>query len=346
MNRIPSLDGWRGIAIALVLFDHLQAALTGGYVRPWMQTGQHGVTIFFVLSGYLITSKLLQEPAGQIDLRSFYIRRFFRLMPVAWVYLGILWLTGRITGEHWISGREIASCVFFFRNFFGPGRALYAAHFWSLSIEEQFYLLWPCLLLLAGFRASRWLALGGALAIAAYRELHWAAYEHQWLSFQTQVRADALLIGCLLALLLADPRLRAIAQRYSRFIWLPALVALSFAIADFHWLPPLFECAAIAALIAASTLHAESFLVLPLLSPALVWMGAISYSVYVWQQFFLVYRGAATTIPMLCLMPVFSLGSYYWIELPSARFGRRIAGRLRSKESPDNSSYASVVHSA
>jgi len=346
MNRIPALDGWRGIAIALVLFDHLQAALTGGYVRPWMQTGQHGVTIFFVLSGYLITARLLQEPAGRIDLRSFYIRRFFRLMPVAWAYLALLWITSRISGERWISGGEIASCVFFVRNFFGAGPSLYAAHFWSLSIEEQFYLFWPCLLLMAGMRASRWLALTGAFIIAAYRAIHWAHYDHQWLGFQTQVRADALLIGCLLALLLAEPRLRLIAQRCGKFLWLPALIALLFAIASFHWLPPLFECIAIAVLIAASILHAHSLFVRPLLFPALLWMGTISYSVYVWQQFFFVYRGAAITIPLLCLMPVFALGSYYWIELPSARLGQRIAGRLTSKQSRDHSTYASAVRSA
>jgi peptidoglycan/LPS O-acetylase OafA/YrhL len=223
MKRIPALDGWRGIAIALVLFDHLQAALAGGYWRPWMQTGQHGVTIFFVLSGFLITSKLVEGPAGQVDFKSFYIRRFFRLMPVAWVYLAVLWLAGAISDEHWISGGEITSCIFFFRNFFGPGRGLYAAHFWSLSIEEQFYLIWPCLLLFAGRHASRWFAVGGALAIAVYREMHWARYEHQWLSFQTEVRADALLTGCLLALLLADPKLQSAAQRWARIGWLPAL---------------------------------------------------------------------------------------------------------------------------
>ena len=346
MNRIPALDGWRGVAIVLVLFDHTQAALMGGYWRPWMQTGQHGVTIFFVLSGFLITSKLLEDPSHRIDLRSFYIRRFFRLMPVAWAYLAALWIAGEISGQQWITGREIASCVFFFRNFFGPGRTLYAAHFWSLSIEEQFYLLWPCLLLLAGMRASRWFAAGGALAIAAYREMHWARYEHQWLSFQTEVRADALLAGCLLALLLADPTLRAAAQRWTRIAWLPALATLLWAIARFHWLPPLFECVAIATLIAGSVLHAQSILVRPLLLRKLAWMGTISYSVYVWQQVFFIYRSGAITIPLLCLMPVFALGSYYWIETPAARYGRRLAERLKRNVSLDGPECVSAVHSA
>jgi len=325
-TRIPALDGWRGIAILLVLLDHTQAALIGGYYRPWLQTGQHGVTIFFVLSGYLITSKLLQGP---IDLKSFYLRRFFRLMPVAWIYLASLWVTGELSGLHWISGREIASCVFFYRNFFGPTHKIYASHFWSLSIEEQFYLVWPCLLLFAGIRRSRWFAICGALAIASYRLLHWAAYDSAWVSFRTEVRADALLAGCLLALLLADARMRAEIQRWTRYIWLPALAALLFCIGHYPWLPPLYECLAIAVLIASAVLHPQSILVRPLILAPLTWLGTVSYSVYVWQEFFLVHLGPAT-IPLICIMPLFVLGSYYFIERPSARFGHRLIVAPRS----------------
>jgi peptidoglycan/LPS O-acetylase OafA/YrhL len=87
MNRIPALDGWRGIAIAPVLIDHIEHAVLHRYALPWTQTGQHGVTIFFVLSGFLITTKLLEGP---IDLRRFYMRRAFRLMPVAWTFLAAM----------------------------------------------------------------------------------------------------------------------------------------------------------------------------------------------------------------------------------------------------------------
>jgi len=88
MKRIPTLDGWRGIAVLLVLADHVRFALHAE-ASPGVATGQHGVTIFFVLSGFLITSKLMEEKnaTGSIDLRSFYVRRFFRLMPAAWAFL-------------------------------------------------------------------------------------------------------------------------------------------------------------------------------------------------------------------------------------------------------------------
>jgi hypothetical protein len=97
LNRISALDGWRGIAILLVLFDHIQDAVLHRYARPWTQTGQHGVTIFFVLSGFLITSKLIEGPIG---LKQFYLRRLFRLMPVAWTFLAAMALFNRLVHAH------------------------------------------------------------------------------------------------------------------------------------------------------------------------------------------------------------------------------------------------------
>lgn len=322
MKRIPTLDGWRGIAIALVLFDHVQAAFLGRYLWPWTWTGQHGVTIFFVLSGFLITSKLLEGP---IDLKRFYIRRFFRLMPVAWAYLAVMWIIENRAGQHWISLGEIASCVFFCRNYYGPGQTLIAGHYWSLSIEEQFYMIWPCLLLLAGTRKAKWIAIAGMVLCASYRFIYWNRYDSNWPSFQTEVRADALLAGCLLALLLAMPRFRLKAVQWSKVLALPAFVALSVSFVNSHWLPPLYECLAIAGLIAASVLHPQTIFSRFLSFPPMAWLGTISYSVYVWQQFFFQNRGeTSTTIVSMCLMPLFALGSYYLLERPATRLAHRI----------------------
>jgi peptidoglycan/LPS O-acetylase OafA/YrhL len=209
MNRIPTLDGWRGIAILLVLFDHIQHSLLNRYAEPWTQTGQHGVTIFFVLSGFLITSRLLEGPS---DLKRFYLRRFWRLMPVAWTYIASLLLLDRLTGVHFVSLSGVSACLFFYRNFGGNSGSAITGHFWSLSLEEQFYLVWPCVLLLAGVRRCRWVAAMGAIACAVYRWLTWAHYDQNVVNGQSQVRADALLAGCLLALLLAEPRFRSAAK--------------------------------------------------------------------------------------------------------------------------------------
>jgi peptidoglycan/LPS O-acetylase OafA/YrhL len=325
MKRIPTLDGWRGLAIALVLFDHAQGALLGGHLRPWLWTGHHGVTIFFVLSGFLITSKLIEGPG---DLTRFYIRRLFRLMPVAWAYLAACLLYELAVGHCIVPGSEIVSCLLFYRNYYPPHQTFFAGHYWSLSVEEQFYLIWPCLMFFAGIQRAKWVAICGALACSIYRTLNYSYYDRQWFSFRTEVRADALLVGCLLALLLAKPSFRAAATRWSRLWALPAILVVLVCIAQFHWLPPLCECVALAALIATSVLHPRSVFARALSFKALTWLGTFSYSVYVWQQFFFAHRGNVdATIDIMCMMPLFALASYYWIERPFTRLGHRLTSK-------------------
>jgi peptidoglycan/LPS O-acetylase OafA/YrhL len=333
-NRIPTLDGWRGIAIMLVLFDHIQDSLRYRYWQPWTQTGQHGVTIFFVLSGFLITSKLLEGP---IDIRRFYMRRFFRLMPAAWTYLATLLLIDWAFRFHLTSIAGIQASLFFYRNFSGNGGSGVTGHFWSLSLEEQFYLVWPCILLLAGMRRCRWIAAIGALACAGYRWLSWAHYDHNVINGQSQVRADALLVGCLLAMLLLDPRIRSAIGRWSKFCALPAFAVLLFCIARFQWLPPLYECLSIACLIAATTLHPGSVFARLLSFSPLAWLGTISYSLYLWQELFMPFR----SLWALCFaMPLFVLASYYLIERPSTRLGHRLTNNPILKTFPLNAAVA------
>ena len=319
MNRIPTLDGWRGIAIGLVLFDHVQESLMHGFFRPWTETGQHGVTIFFVLSGYLITLKLVESP---IDLKRFYTRRFFRLMPAAWTYLAALVLLDLGSGAHHITLAGLSASLFFYRNFGGnSGDGGITLHFWSLSLEEQFYLIWPCILLLAGARRCRWIAAAGALACAGYRWLFWAHYNQSLLNLQSQVRADALLVGCLMALLLTEPKIHSAAKRWSKVWALPALATLLYCMARYDRLVPLYECVCIAGLIAATTLHAESVLSYPFSFAPLIWLGTVSYSVYIWQELFMAFRN----VWLLCFgLPLFALASYYWIERPFTRLGHRL----------------------
>ena len=322
MKRIPTLDGWRGIAIALVLFDHIQYSLLNRYAQPWMQTGQHGVTIFFVLSGFLITSNLLRSP---INLKRFYVRRFFRLMPAAWTYLAAVLFIGYIGHTALASIAEVRACVLFYRNFCAEGLGAITGHFWSLSLEEQFYLAWPCILLLAGARRCRWIAAGGASACASYRWFFWAHYDRNVFCGRSQVRADALLIGCLFALLFTEPRFRAAAARWSKAWVFPAVASLTFSIARFHYLPPLFECIAVAGLIAASLLHPNSIFAKPLAFAPLVWLGTVSYSIYLWQELFMPLR---SPLAFCVALPLLALSSYYLIELPCTRFGHKLTTPL------------------
>ena len=327
-DRIPTLDGWRGIAILMVLFDHFQVSLFGYCPIPWLQTGQHGVTIFFVLSGFLITSKLIEGP---IDLKQFYIRRLFRLLPAAWAYLAFLLLLDRLTMIHATPLSDIRACVLFYRNYYHSPTAIhFAGHFWSLSLEEQFYLLWPWVLVLAGAWRSRWIAIAGAAGCAIYRWIHWSYYANiPFANYQSQVRADALLVGCALALLLSEPSTRERAERYSSMFVVPSLALLVFCIARFHSLPPLCEGVAIAGLILASTLNSRLLVARTLSIVPLAWLGIVSYSIYLWQQLFIqLGSGTSRVLSLLVALPVFSLASFYFIEKPGIRLGRWLEGKL------------------
>jgi peptidoglycan/LPS O-acetylase OafA/YrhL len=319
-GRIPSLDGWRGIAILLVLIDHVVGIFHRSILGPWSSSGQHGVTIFFVLSGFLITTKLMESPG---EFRRFYIRRFFRLLPVTWAFLLFLVILGKILNTPTLGAFETLSCILFFRNFIAPDPG-YTAHFWSLSIEEQFYLVWPAILFLCGNRKAQFVALAGALACAACRAATWNNYVGMR-TCETQIRADALLIGCLLALLVAEPVFRARIARWSNYLVVPAAIVLLFCMAHYRHLTPLVESLAIAVLLAASTLHPRQPMASVLSFAPLRWMGRVSYSVYVWNFiFFMMASDSLEGVAMMVLMWCFALLSYYFIELPCTRFGHRI----------------------
>jgi peptidoglycan/LPS O-acetylase OafA/YrhL len=329
-GRIAALDGWRGIAILLVLIDHVVGIFHRNILGPWSWSGQHGVTIFFVLSGFLITTKLMERPG---EFGKFYIRRFFRLLPVTWAFLLFLVILGKLLNTPTLGAFETLSCVLFFRNFIAPNPG-YTAHFWSLSIEEQFYLVWPAILFLSGNRKARFVALAGALACSAYRSLTWKSYVGMSTS-QTQIRADALLIGCLLALLVAEPAFRARIARWSNYLAVPAAAVLLFCMAHYQHLPPLVESLAIAVLLAASALHPGQRMASVLSFAQLRWLGRVSYSVYVWNFiFFMMSSDGWEGVAMMGLMCCFALLSYYFIELPCTRFGHRITRQKETMLNP------------
>lgn len=320
-----------------MLFDHIQLLFLGRAIRPWTQTGQHGVTIFFVLSGFLITSTLIEGPS---DLKSFYIRRFFRLMPAAWLYLATLLLMSRLTGKPITTFSEVRSCLFFYRNMVEvPGIGL-AGHFWSLSLEEQFYLAWPPLLLLAGFKRCRWIAALAACACASFRWVFWVHYDQLGPNYMSQVRADALLVGCLAALLLSDPQTRAATARWVKFLALPACAIILSCIARFHDLVPLHEAVSICILITFCVLFPASVWSRLLSFRPLAWLGVVSYSVYLWQELFvqLGHSSAEKTLSLLVALPAFALGSYYLVERPSQRLGARLRKTIAAQNTRKTSS--------
>jgi len=147
----PSLDGLRAIAIVLVMLLHAQAMASGAW--PYFLGGYTGVDIFFVLSGFLITSLLVQEwrDTGRISLRKFYIRRALRLLPALCVLLLVLGVGVKLFGLYLhVTLATLLAALFYVANWALAFDTLDMGalhHTWSLSVEEQFYILWPLMLI-------------------------------------------------------------------------------------------------------------------------------------------------------------------------------------------------------
>lgn len=333
-QRIPTLDGWRGVAILMVLITHAQAGLWGRAWRyNWMAMGQHGVGIFFVLSGFLITSRLLAQE--QIDLREFYIRRFFRLMPTAWLYLLLVLAFSTALRLH-VIGRDIWPCVLFFRNYYGAEGSTNAmtSHFWSLSVEEQFYLFWPAVLVLAGRRRALHVAITGALLCAAYRFAFWASLSGTRHT-ETGARIDALLVGCAFALALQSESLRAKLTEYAPVLIGMCLPLLVVCVVRYQTLIPLSESVIIGLLLAATSVAPQSWLGRLLEYRHLAFVGSISYSLYVWQEFFLVPHWGALAPVMMAFLPLAAVLNHGLVERPLIDFGRRLS-RPRASVAPQS----------
>jgi peptidoglycan/LPS O-acetylase OafA/YrhL len=177
--RIPSLDGIRALSIYLVLLAHLKG--TAGFpIANGRSTigdiGELGVRIFFVISGFIITKLLLQEleQSGAISLRRFYLRRTLRIFPASYCYLAVIGLISAF-GFLSVTGSDLRNGAVYLMNY-AKTRSWSVGHMWSLSVEEQFYLLWPAVVCAFGrIRAMQAAALLVVLAPVS-RVVIWYAF--------------------------------------------------------------------------------------------------------------------------------------------------------------------------
>ena len=286
----PAFDGLRGVAIVLVLLSHAHV--------PMFEGAFFGVDLFFVLSGYLITTLLLHEArqSGRIDCWRFYRRRAYRLMPALLLFLAVycalaplLWPEAR---DWWsdalLSALYLADygIAFFDR----PSSLL---HMWSLSVEEHFYLLWP----LAIAALARWVPRGQwwrwvlALALLAWAwRVFWVVQGQQFyeIFFRFDTRATGLLAGSLLATLLIERPawFTPLPRRLPQALWLVLLVPLLMALAwddmaALTWGMTVVELAAVVLLLAVLPRHGLVFDMLN--QPPLVRLGRLSYGIYLWH---------------------------------------------------------------
>ena len=348
----PALDGLRGVAIALVVSWHA----FGGPARGFL-----GVHLFFVLSGFLITTLLLQEwrDRGDVSLRSFYRRRALRLLPalaaLLVVYTGLHVVRSLATSN----GHDLSTALegvlyaaFYLANVVQAAGVVLPVplnHLWSLAAEEQFYVLWPFVLVLALRYRVRpgWLETGlvAAVLLVALERVRLALQDAptERLYYAPDTTFDAILIGCLLGLWYVLGRAPAPLRSAAlvRRLVLPALALLALPVfwagpawGPVHWSWVLPFALATALVIWAVATDGSRLLERALAFAPLVALGKISYSLYLWHPLViwsgLRLLGIPVAIGVALAVPV-ATASYLFVERPFLRRKRRERARLEDE---------------
>ena len=361
--RVAGLDGIRAIAVTLVILYHLTPGTTvGGYL---------GVDLFFVVSGFLITTLLLRERSttGRINLRAFWTRRARRLLPaLAVLVLACCTAAWAIGGDVLVGlGLQVLGAATFSSNwlllaagssYFGDSLPELFRNLWSLAVEEQFYLLWPLLLVLVLLRIPRWARIAGVAALATASALAmaalWTPADATRVYYGTDTHAFGLAIGAVLAMLASSWPTRALEwpRRARRLLGVAGPVAL-LALLGLAVLMPgdaavvfrggLVIVAVLTAIVIATLVVPGAPLARLLELGAFRWVGRRSYGLYLWHWPVFVLVVSALPGWRRDGLPGWALGgialaitvlaaalSYRFVEQPLRRLGfRAVARRIR-----------------
>jgi peptidoglycan/LPS O-acetylase OafA/YrhL len=341
-GRIPSLDGLRGIAIAMVLLQHVWHTLPE-FLAPvgfFLGNGSLGVSVFFLLSGFLIYSLSVREyeKTQGFNWKQFYIRRILRIFPCFYFYIVVVLILAHF-GWIAVTDRTIFAAATFTLNYHHlwdpwPVGLNYPVigHYWTLALEEQFYLLWPLLMLLFVRRhllgiLAAFIVIAPAIRVTCYF-LTPGSREHIGMMFHTAF--DSIAAGVLLGELLRRPQMRVKLQRWVTNRWIlggailyPTIVSpllgVQFAGAYLITVGKSLDIICIALVVTAAVSQPGTLLFRFLNWSPLAYLGVLSYSLYVWNNLFL----NAETKWMVNLFPInilcvigMGLFSYYLIERP------------------------------
>lgn len=314
MRRIPALDGLRALAIAMVVGYHIDSAI--------VPAGHYGVSLFFVLSGYVVTGSLCAEMdrTGRVNLGSFYRKRVLRLLPV----LVAVCLAMAAVGIGW--SRVIAALGFYANYARIEGLDLERlTHTWFIAVIAHFYLLWP--LVIAAVRAEHRTRIVGGLALAAiaWRATAIGVMSPGWVYNATDTNAAALLVGCFMAVA------RPITWRFARWS-VPALLALVL-------VPALGDTGTAVlwggfAAVALSALTVQYALTDPawLANPVLLRVAELSFGLYLWHYVFI--RSDIALWAALVLTVAATAASWYLLEQPVLRWAEGRRGPARKLPPP------------
>src|SRR5262245_14478866 len=201
-QRISALDGVRGLCILAVMFGHLCG--TGGFpvsahTEQLVSLGSMALLVFFVMSGFLISGMILEErkKAGRVHLGRFYFRRTLRMAPPYFAAVAGLAAMGAL-GWIVLGPGDMLHALTYTSNYH-PDRAWSIAHTWSASVQEQFYLLWPALLVLAGTRRAGLIAAATLILVPFVRVGEWELLRVDSIGHHFETIADSMAAGCVLA---------------------------------------------------------------------------------------------------------------------------------------------------
>ncbi len=337
----PGLDGLRGFAVLGIMLVHSNFHF---------RAAKYFMDVFFVLSGYLITSLLIADyqKNGTLNFKRFYIRRISRLYPALVTLLfTILILSYFFSNEFWLRVVDVGVALFYISDYWhafnGPGIS-YTIHTWSLAIEEQFYLIWPWIFL----GLMKWLKVSWRTVIAifvlaifcwvwrSWLNYHGASTDRLEFSFDT--RADSLFIGCMLAVILKIYDLSKAPRLCNLLAWslLPLILLGLFLIkmhvidhdARFYFYVSLIMVSIPTAIAIAAITQPKRIFIHALFDfPFLVLCGRISYGLYLWhyplfKMFFLQFGFTSKGVFLIGWPIAFALAgaSYYLIERHFMRF--------------------------
>jgi peptidoglycan/LPS O-acetylase OafA/YrhL len=357
----PELDGLRFFAFLAVYMVH---TVGFGIEHPhkhlpnWLGdllgtiglAGVFGVDLFFVLSSYLITELLLRERAarGELDVKAFYVRRILRIWPLYFLFVFAAYALTFVVPSEGLTWKHVLGYMLFAGNwvYFLMPVTTVAAPLWSISLEEQFYLIWPWVIRRSGARRVATVAFG-IMAVALVSRLAMGILHpnFDWVTKNSFTRIDGIAVGALLAVALHGrlPRLGAASRAALLFGSIGVLLWIAHSFGLLHLpvgLVPLMLGWPLAALacggILLSVLGSTDAFTAPLRSGPLVYLGRISYGLYVFHE--LVLKLDDRLFPDYTVSPsqmlahwvfglagsiVLAAASYRWIELPFLRLKRK-----------------------
>ena len=352
--KYPSLNGLRAISILFVITPHLaiQNGIFADVKAPWLipvldflKSGDLGVNVFFVISGFLITSLLLQEEAstGTVSLKYFYLRRTLRIFP-AYYFLLLVYFVLQLFHVITISNLSWLTAITYTK-YLTWNLDWFTAHAWSLSIEEQFYLVWPFVFL--RFRSFRvyfvliLIALVPSMRLLNFLQPGLLGF-YIFNSFSIFIKTDAIAMGCLFALY-KDEILKFISLHWKKVLYVSiTILFIHSSILKILWDLGFIMAGNLYEIVIGtiSSFFIALLMMYSVFGPQKGWfkflnlrvinyIGMLSYSIYLWQQLF-IYQSDCwlTQFPQnLGCVAFMALFSYYVIEAPFLRIKARFAAR-------------------